>query len=85
MDYNLIFNEWISNPLLCAEGLSELNSIKDDEEAKEYRFGTELAFGTAGMRGILGYGTNMMNIYTKNIHMTDYIKKAMRYYKYGCQ
>ena len=64
MDYNLIFNEWISNPLLCAEGLSELNSIKDDEEAKEYRFGTELAFGTAGMRGILGYGTNMMNIYT---------------------
>ena len=64
MDYNHVFESWISNPLMCAEGLSELNAIRDDEKAKEYRFGAELAFGTAGMRGILGYGTNMMNVYT---------------------
>ena len=64
MDYNSIYESWLSNPLLCAEGIKELNSIKDDEKEKEYRFGGELAFGTAGMRGILGYGTNMMNIYT---------------------
>ena len=63
MDYNHVFESWISNPLMCAEGLSELNAIRDDEKAKEYRFGAELAFGTAGMRGILGYGTNMMNVY----------------------
>ncbi len=64
MDYNLIFDSWLTNPLLCAEGLTELNSVRDDEAEKEYRFGKELEFGTAGMRGILGYGTNMMNIYT---------------------
>ena len=62
MDYNSIYESWLSNPLLCAEGIKELNSIKDDEKEKEYRFGGELAFGTAGMRGILGYGTNMKNI-----------------------
>ena len=64
MDYNSIYESWLSNPLLSAEGIKELNSIKDDEKEKEYRFGGEFAFGTAGMRGIIGYGTNMMNIYT---------------------
>jgi len=64
MEYNAVFESWISNPLLGADGVAELNSIRNDEKQKEYRFGGELAFGTAGMRGIIGYGTNMMNIYT---------------------
>ncbi len=42
----------------------ELENIKDNKEEIEYRFGAELEFGTAGMRGIIGYGTNMMNVYT---------------------
>ena len=64
MDYQLEYENWVANPLLNAEGLRELTAIKDDETQKEYRFGAELQFGTAGMRGIIGYGTNMMNVYT---------------------
>lgn len=64
MDYKMIYDNWVSNPMLCAEGLNELRAISADEKQIEYRFGAELAFGTAGMRGLLGYGTNMMNIYT---------------------
>ncbi|MBQ1269184.1 MAG: phospho-sugar mutase [Clostridia bacterium] len=64
MDYRIEYENWLSSPLLCSEGVEELTALKDDEQAIEYRFGAELEFGTAGMRGILGYGTNMMNIYT---------------------
>ena len=64
MDYKMIYDNWISNPLLCTEGLNELKSIENNEKEIEYRFGAELAFGTGGMRGFIGYGTNMMNIYT---------------------
>ena len=64
MDYKVSYQNWIANPLLCDEGLKELNSIKDNEKEIEYSFGAELEFGTAGMRGIIGYGTNKMNIYT---------------------
>lgn len=64
MDYIGIYNKWLSDGRLCAEGKAELESIKDNNEEIEYRFGAELAFGTAGLRGIIGYGTNMMNIYT---------------------
>ncbi len=64
MDYCKNYTEWLQNPVLCEEGRKELESIKDNEKEKEYRFGGELEFGTAGMRGIIGYGMNMMNIYT---------------------
>ena len=63
-DYLVLYNNWMADPKLCAEGLNELNNIASDEKEIEYRFGAELAFGTAGMRGLIGYGTNMMNIYT---------------------
>lgn len=64
MDYKSVYQSWISNPALNAEGKAELASVSGDEKAIEYRFGAELEFGTAGMRGIIGYGTNMMNVYT---------------------
>lgn len=64
MDYKVNFDNWLTSPYLCDEGLAELKTIEHDEAAKEYAFGAELAFGTAGMRGIIGYGTNKMNIYT---------------------
>ena len=63
-NYKMLYENWVANPLLCAEGLNELTAIEGDEKEIEYRFGAELAFGTAGMRGLIGYGTNMMNIYT---------------------
>lgn len=44
--------------------LSELRDIRDDEAAIEDRFYTHLAFGTGGLRGVLGAGTNRMNVYT---------------------
>ena len=64
MDYRKNYQSWIENPALCAEGREELLAVANDEKALEYRFGGELEFGTAGMRGIIGYGMNMMNIYT---------------------
>lgn len=64
MDYKSIYENWLSDKRLNAEGESELENIKDNEKEIEYRFGAELEFGTAGMRGLIGYGTNMMNVYT---------------------
>lgn len=64
MDYCKNYQEWVNDPRLCEEGRTELALIETNEKEKEYRFGGELEFGTAGMRGIIGYGMNMMNIYT---------------------
>lgn len=64
MDYKKVYQSWLTNRKLNAEGKQELESVKDNNEEIEYRFGAELEFGTAGMRGIIGYGTNMMNVLT---------------------
>ena len=64
MDYKAVYGEWLKNPALGEEGRRELESVSADEKEIEYRFGAELEFGTAGMRGIIGYGTNMMNVFT---------------------
>ena len=63
MDYKSIYNSWLQDERLSKEAKEELLSLTDEKDI-EYRFGAELQFGTAGMRGILGYGTNMMNVYT---------------------
>ena len=58
------YEEWCSNPYFDADTRAELNKIAaDDGEIKE-RFYKDLEFGTAGLRGIIGAGTNRMNIYT---------------------
>ncbi|MBQ8342705.1 MAG: phospho-sugar mutase [Clostridia bacterium] len=64
MDYNKNYREWLGSPHLNEEGRAELTAIADNEKDIEYRFGGELEFGTAGMRGVIGYGMNMMNVYT---------------------
>lgn len=64
MDYRENYRKWLNDPRLSAEGRAELESVASDEKAKEYRFGGEMEFGTAGMRGIIGFGPNMMNVYT---------------------
>ena len=64
MDYLANYQEWLQNPALCAEGKAELQSLAGNDKELEYRFGGEMEFGTAGMRGLIGYGINMMNIYT---------------------
>lgn len=64
MDYRVNYQKWLNDPRLCEEGRQELESVATDEKMLEYRFGGEMEFGTAGMRGIIGYGMNMMNVYT---------------------
>lgn len=60
--YKDLYEEWLSSKKLSETEKAELKSLS--EKDIEYRFGKELEFGTAGMRGILGLGTNMLNIYT---------------------
>ena len=64
MDYLANYHEWLTSSVLNQEGKEELAAIAGNEKEIEYRFGGELEFGTAGMRGVIGYGMNMMNIYT---------------------
>ncbi len=64
MDFELTYRNWLANPSLSQEETAELEAISDNREEIEYRFGKELEFGTAGMRGIMGMGTNMVNVYT---------------------
>ncbi len=64
MTYQEIYDKWLNDPRLPAVYADELKKIAADEKEKEYRFGGELQFGTAGMRGIIGCGTNMMNEFT---------------------
>ncbi len=64
MTYREKYESWLSDPRLPEADKEELRAIAGDEKEKEYRFGGELEFGTAGMRGIIGCGVNMMNVYT---------------------
>ena len=64
MDYRQSYEEWIENPYFDEATKAELKEIADNENEIKERFYTELEFGTAGLRGIIGAGTNRMNIYT---------------------
>jgi len=64
MDYKANYLSWLGDSRLNEEGKAELTAMRGDEKAIEYAFGGELEFGTAGMRGIIGYGMNKMNVYT---------------------
>ena len=62
-DYKEIYNQWLENPYFDETTKDELKAIKDDENEIKERFYMDLEFGTAGLRGIIGAGTNRMNIY----------------------
>ena len=63
MDYKEVYEQWISNPYFDEATKEELKNIADDENEIKERFYMDLEFGTAGLRGIIGAGTNRMNIY----------------------
>ena len=63
MGYKDIYERWLNSEVVDANTKAELSAIGNDEKEIEERFYRELEFGTAGMRGILGAGTNRMNIY----------------------
>lgn len=58
------YEEWLDNPVIDEESKKELLSIKENEAEIEDRFYKDLEFGTAGLRGVIGIGTNRMNKYT---------------------
>ena len=63
MEFMKAYNEWCKNAVEDKDLIAELESIKNDENEIYERFYTSLTFGTAGLRGIIGAGTNRMNIY----------------------
>ncbi len=63
MDYKEVYEQWIATPYFDEATKEELKSIAEDENEIKERFYMDLEFGTAGLRGIIGAGTNRMNIY----------------------
>lgn len=63
MDYRKAYEEWLTNPCFDEATKAELRGIANDEKEIRERFYGELEFGTAGLRGIIGAGTNRMNEY----------------------
>ena len=64
MEYRENYEAWLSNPYFDETTKAELKSIAEDDKEIKERFYKDLEFGTAGLRGIIGAGTNRMNIYT---------------------
>ncbi|MDB3086129.1 phosphoglucomutase [Clostridioides difficile] len=64
MDYKNNYEMWLNSPYFDEQTKNELLSIKDDEKETQDRFYKNLEFGTGGLRGIIGAGTNRINIYT---------------------
>lgn len=64
MDMNALYNEWLEKAVIDPDLKKELKSIKGNEEEILDRFYRCLEFGTAGLRGVIGAGTNRMNYYT---------------------
>lgn len=64
MEYIEKYENWLNNPAIDEETKNELKSIKNKKEEIEDRFYKDLEFGTAGLRGVIGNGSNRMNKYT---------------------
>lgn len=64
MDYMKKWEYWLSSPAVDEQTKEELKKLSDRPQEIEERFYKDLEFGTAGLRGVLGAGSNRMNIYT---------------------
>lgn len=64
MEYKSIYESWLADPYFDEATKKELKAIENDENEIKERFYKDLEFGTAGLRGIIGAGTNRMNVYT---------------------
>lgn len=72
------YEEWLSQPCFDEETKKELQQLKENEKEIQERFYKELEFGTAGLRGIIGAGTNRINVYTvrkATQGLANYIRK----------
>lgn len=70
MGYMDTYKEWLASPVVDEASKAELKAIAGDEKEIEERFYRGLEFGTAGMRGIIGAGTNKINVY--NVRQASY-------------
>lgn len=78
MDINSLYNEWLEKATVDPDLIAELESIKGNDEEILDRFYRSLEFGTAGLRGVIGAGTNRMNYYTvcqATQGLADFLKK----------
>ena len=64
MDYKAKYEQWCQDPIFDQKTKEELKAIAGDEKEIEDRFYKDLSFGTGGLRGVIGAGTNRMNVYT---------------------
>ena len=64
MSYHNAYKQWCTDPYFSEETRQELLSIEGNEKEIEDRFFKDLEFGTGGLRGVIGNGTNRMNVYT---------------------
>lgn len=79
MDVQKLYKAWLNDFADDPQTVRELTAIQDDPAEIEDRFYTNLSFGTAGMRGVLGAGANRMNVYTVRraaAGMADYLMAA---------
>ncbi|MDD6428062.1 phospho-sugar mutase [Candidatus Weimeria sp. HCP3S3_B5] len=79
MGYKETYESWLSDPYFDDETKAELRGIAGNEKEIEDRFYKDLEFGTAGLRGVIGAGTNRMNVYTvrrATQGLADYINKV---------
>ena len=63
-EYKIKYEQWLNDPAISEADKQELKSISGNEKEIEDRFYKDLEFGTAGLRGVIGIGTNRMNTYT---------------------
>ena len=78
MGYREQYEFWLNDAYFDEQTKKELLAIKDNEAEIEERFYKDLEFGTGGLRGIIGAGTNRMNMYTvrkATQGLANYIKK----------
>ena len=78
MNYREVYRSWIENPYFDEKTKEELLAVQDNEKEIEDRFYRDLEFGTGGMRGLIGAGTNRMNRYTirkASQGLANYLKK----------
>jgi len=81
MDYKARYEEWLNNDYFSQTFRDELESLKGDEKEIEERFYKDMEFGTGGMRGIIGAGTNRMNEYVIRKASQGFANFALNRYK----
>ncbi len=74
---NQALQRWLTSPVVDADTKEELSAIAQDEKEVLSRFGSSLTFGTGGIRGLLGAGSNRMNIYVVR-HATQGLADLIR-------